>query len=81
MCQTLIISLYSHLMVLFLLFPFPRFEMDNEVYAISKELMEGPGEDLFDYIAECLHKFAKSRGVDAQVGEGGHLHQATSTQF
>lgn len=41
--------------------------MDNEVFAISKSLMEGPGEDLFDHIAECLANFAKSRGIDAEV--------------
>ncbi len=41
--------------------------MDSQVYAISKELMEGPGEKLFDHIAECLATFAKSRGIDKQV--------------
>ena len=33
--------------------------MDSQVYAISKEIMEGPGEGLFDHIAECLAVFAK----------------------
>jgi len=41
--------------------------MDNEIFSISKALMEGPGEDLFDYIAECLKKFATSRKIDDQV--------------
>ncbi len=41
--------------------------MDNEIYPISKQLMEGPGEDLFDYIAKCLFEFAKSRNIDHMV--------------
>ena len=41
--------------------------MDNEVFAISKDLMEGPGEDLFDHIAECLAKFVQSRGIDQEI--------------
>ena len=49
-----------------LLFVF-RFEMDSKVYAISKEIMTGPGEALFDHIAECLAHFAKDRGIDKQV--------------
>ncbi len=44
-----------------------RFEMDNQVFAISKSLMDGPGEDLFDHIAACLFEFAQSRGVDKEV--------------
>ncbi len=42
--------------------------MDNEIFPISKQLMEGPGEDLFDYIAKCLFEFAKSRNIDHMVG-------------
>ena len=38
-----------------------RFEMDSQVYAISKDIMEGPGEGLFDHIAECLAVFAKGK--------------------
>ena len=41
--------------------------MDSQVYAISKEIMEGPGEGLFDHIAECLAVFAKDRGIDKEV--------------
>ena len=41
--------------------------MDNEVFAISKEIMEGPGEHLFDHIAKCLADFTKSRGIDKEV--------------
>ena len=46
---------------------FHRFEMDSQVYAISKEIMEGSGEGLMDHIAECLATFAKDRGIDKQV--------------
>ena len=41
--------------------------MDSEVYAISKEMMEGSGEALMDHIAECLAFFAKDRKIDDQV--------------
>ena len=44
-----------------------RFVMDNEVFAISKEIMEGPGEQLFDHIAACLATFIKSRKLEEQV--------------
>eukprot|EP00096_Caligus_rogercresseyi_P004698 TRINITY_DN19108_c0_g1_i1.p1 TRINITY_DN19108_c0_g1~~TRINITY_DN19108_c0_g1_i1.p1 ORF type:complete len:556 (-),score=146.36 TRINITY_DN19108_c0_g1_i1:173-1708(-) len=40
-----------------------KFEMDSEVYAISKELMEGSGESLFDHIADCLAKFVQTRKI------------------
>jgi hexokinase len=41
--------------------------MDNEVFAISKETMEGTGEQLFDHIAECLARFLKKRNMDKKV--------------
>jgi hypothetical protein len=31
-----------------------RFDMDSQVYAVSKETMEGSGAELFDHIADCL---------------------------
>ena len=37
--------------------------MDSQVYAISKETMEGSGEGLMDHIAECLATFAKGRKI------------------
>jgi len=40
-----------------------KFEMDSKVYGLSKELMEGSGESLFDYIADCLANFVASRGL------------------
>ena len=46
---------------------FCRFEMDNEVFAISKKIMEGPGEQLFDHIAASLATFVKSRNLDDQI--------------
>lgn len=41
-----------------------QFHMDNEVYSLSQELMHGPGEQLFDYIATCLHKFVDKRNLN-----------------
>ena len=41
--------------------------MDNEVFAISKEIMEGPGEQLFDHIAASLATFVKSRKLQDQI--------------
>ena len=38
-----------------------QFHMDSEVYSLSQELMHGPGEQLFDYIADCLHTFVARR--------------------
>ena len=44
-----------------------RFEMDSQVYAISKETMEGSGEGLMDHIAECLAIFAKGRKISKTI--------------
>ena len=41
--------------------------MDSEIFAISKEIMEGPGDQLFDYVAECLATFVKSRNLEGQI--------------
>ena len=41
--------------------------MDSKVYSISSELMMGPGEELFDYIAECLAHFAKDRNISHEI--------------
>ena len=40
-----------------------QFHMDNETYSLSQELMHGPGHELFDYIAECVHKFVSRRNL------------------
>lgn len=40
-----------------------QFHMDNETYSLSQELMHGPGVQLFDYIADCLHKFVEKRNL------------------
>lgn len=40
-----------------------QFHVDNETYSLSQELMHGPGIQLFDYIADCLHKFVVKRGL------------------
>ena len=41
-----------------------HFHMDNETYSLSQELMHGPGQQLFDYIADCLHKFVARRNLN-----------------
>lgn len=40
-----------------------NFHMDNETYALSQELMHGAGDQLFDYIADCLYKFVSKRNL------------------
>lgn len=40
-----------------------HFHMENEIYAISTELMLGSGRQLFDRIAECLSNFMEKFGV------------------
>uniref|UniRef100_A0A6G1S7V8 Phosphotransferase n=1 Tax=Aceria tosichella TaxID=561515 RepID=A0A6G1S7V8_9ACAR len=42
-----------------------NFHMDNEIFSLSQELMHGPGYQLFDYIAECLHKFVMKRNLSS----------------
>ena len=44
-----------------------RFEMDSQVYAISKEIMEGSGDGLMDHIAECLATFSKGRKISKAI--------------
>ena len=41
--------------------------MDSEVYAIDKEIMEGPGHILFDHIAGCLTHFVKNRNLEDET--------------
>lgn len=41
-----------------------QFHMDNETYSLSQEIMHGPGSQLFDYIANCLHKFVTHRNLN-----------------
>lgn len=43
-----------------------QFHMDNETYSLSQELMHGPGNQLFDYIADCLHRFVVRRKLERQ---------------
>ena len=37
--------------------------MDSKVFAIPKEIMEGPGVQLFDHIAKCLADFVHEKGL------------------
>uniref|UniRef100_A0A674F3U9 Hexokinase-2 n=1 Tax=Salmo trutta TaxID=8032 RepID=A0A674F3U9_SALTR len=43
-----------------------KVEMENQIYAISEELMRGSGEELFDHIAECLANFLEKLGIKNQ---------------
>lgn len=38
----------------------------NETYSISQELMQGHGQELFDYIALCLFNFVRAQGLLGQ---------------
>ena len=40
-----------------------KFEMDSEIFAVPKSIMEGSGSDLFDHIASCLASFIKTRNI------------------
>jgi len=40
-----------------------KFEMDSEIFAVPKSIMEGHGSELFDHIASCLANFIKSRNI------------------
>ena len=44
-----------------------RFNMDSEVYAIARDIMEGPGDQLFDHIAKCLAEFVQDRKIETQT--------------
>ena len=37
--------------------------MDSKVFATPKEIMEGPGVQLFDHIAKCLADFVHEKGL------------------
>ena len=39
--------------------------MDSKVFAIPKEIMEGPGVQLFDHIAKCLAEFVQEKDLEA----------------
>jgi len=41
--------------------------MDSKIFSVSSELMKGPGEDLFNYIADCLAEFTKEKGINHEI--------------
>ncbi|KAH8311126.1 hypothetical protein KR044_004502 [Drosophila immigrans] len=41
-------------------------DIESKSYVISKELMEGPGKNLFDFIAECLANFCKDYRIERE---------------
>lgn len=38
-------------------------EMESKIYAVPQDIMTGPGEQLFDHIANCLANFMKDHNV------------------
>uniref|UniRef100_H2XUD0 Phosphotransferase n=1 Tax=Ciona intestinalis TaxID=7719 RepID=H2XUD0_CIOIN len=45
----------------------PKIQMDNQVYAISNELMTGTGTQLFDHMVNCLWDFLVERDMMCQL--------------
>ena len=41
--------------------------MESKVYTMEQDITQGAGEDLFDYIAECLANFMKDQGIADEV--------------
>jgi len=44
--------------------PDQEFLMDSKIYAISRDIMEGSGTQLFDHIATCLSDFVHDREIE-----------------
>ncbi|XP_050528204.1 hexokinase type 2-like [Daktulosphaira vitifoliae] len=44
-----------------------QFRMDQETFSCSKQLMAGSGEELFDYIAQCLKDFLTKRKLESEI--------------
>ncbi|XP_072231715.1 hexokinase-2-like [Leuresthes tenuis] len=42
-------------------------KMDSQICAIPQEIMQGPGEQLFDHIATCLSEFLDSQELKGQT--------------
>ena len=40
-----------------------KFSMESEIFHIPNDIMLGTGEMLFDHIANCLHSFVQSHGL------------------
>jgi len=45
-------------------------EMESEIFAVPVSIMKGPGEELFDHIAQCLASFMKARDIKATLPLG-----------
>ncbi|KAK8403190.1 hypothetical protein O3P69_000998 [Scylla paramamosain] len=41
--------------------------MDSRIYAVPQPIMVGPGDGLFDHIAECLASFIKERDLGTEL--------------
>ena len=36
--------------------------MESEIFAVPQSIMEGPGEQLFDHIAQCMARYYSTTG-------------------
>ncbi|XP_072395683.1 hexokinase type 2-like [Diabrotica undecimpunctata] len=41
-----------------------QYTVDQKIYSVSQDIKAGPGEQLFDFIAECLAEYTKEKGVN-----------------
>lgn len=44
-----------------------NFQMKSKIFAVPQNIMIGPGEGLFDHIAECLSLFVKTHNIGKEV--------------
>jgi len=43
------------------------FKMESRIFAVPQAIMQGPGEGLFDHIAECMSVFAHAQHIETEV--------------
>jgi len=44
-----------------------KFDMQSKVYSMEQDITRGAGEELFDYIVDCLASFMKEQGIENEV--------------
>jgi len=44
-----------------------KFDMHSKIYTMGQDITKGAGEELFDYIADCLAAFIKEQGIEKEV--------------
>jgi len=55
-------------------------KMESKIYAVDKHIMLGPGEELFDYLAECLKSFIEWQNLGARTLPLGFTFSFPCTQ-